>query len=338
MGGVTVVRFIVLFLFTMAIAFGCAFQGQSQPSLSLGLPIDCQLGNTCFILQYPDRDPSPKAIDYGCGRMTSDQHKGTDFAISDEHTMKAGVPVLAVAAGTVLRTRDGILDRRIVNNADLEAVQGSECGNGVVIDHGEGWETQYCHLRKDSVSVKQGDRVTAATPIGLVGESGAASFPHIHLSVRYQGEVIDPSVGVTTETGCDVKPNPLWAEELPYKPTGLIRSGIATQAPALDDLWEGNYRDEAIAANSDAMIFWVHVYGVLQGDQENLEIRDPQGNVWVENTRTINDSNRVWMTFVGKKTRQIPLKPGTWTGRYELSRDGQSIIQEQKKFQVVVAS
>ena len=56
---------------------------------------------------YSDRDPSPKAVDFGCGRQTYDGHKGTDFAIPDEKIMAKGVAVKAVAAGKVLRVRDG---------------------------------------------------------------------------------------------------------------------------------------------------------------------------------------------------------------------------------------
>ena len=62
------------------------------------------------------------------------------------------------------------------------------CGNGVVIRHADGWETQYCHLRRGSVQVAEGDRVEAGEPLGLVGMSGEANFPHVHLSVRRDGD------------------------------------------------------------------------------------------------------------------------------------------------------
>ncbi len=82
-------------------------------------PIDCQLGQDCFILLYPDRDPSPNAVDFGCGRQTYDDHKGTDFAIPDEQAMARGVSVVAAAPGKVLRVRDGVVDKRIQNEADI---------------------------------------------------------------------------------------------------------------------------------------------------------------------------------------------------------------------------
>lgn len=55
-----------------------------------GLPIDCSLGEDCFVMLYPDRDPGPEAVDFGCGRQTYDTHKGTDFAIRSEQQMAAG--------------------------------------------------------------------------------------------------------------------------------------------------------------------------------------------------------------------------------------------------------
>lgn len=330
------VRYIVLSICTLLLAVACVSQGLSNAGISLVLPIDCELGKSCFILQYPDRAPGPNAIDYGCGRMTYDNHKGTDFAIPDEFVMNQGVAVLAAADGTVLRTRDGILDKRIVNEADLDIVEGVNCGNGVVIDHGNGWQTQYCHLRQGSVQVKQGDRVEAGTPLGLVGTSGAASFPHVHLSVRHQGEIVDPSVGLTQEVGCDVELNPLWTKAIPYTPTGLIRAGVSSKPPDLDALWSGKYRQTTLDTTSEALIFWAHAYGVLQGDEETLEIRDPQGQVWVQNTQFLKEPNRVWLSFVGKRTDPTILTPGVWTGAYELKRKGKLLIREQKPFRVIL--
>lgn len=330
-------QFLVLCFATLAIAVGCAGLGISSPSISLGLPVDCQLGDRCFILQYPDRDPGPQEVDYGCGRMTYDTHKGTDFAISDEALMQQGVPVVSSAPGTVLRVRDGVVDRRVKTEQDEAALEGQECGNGLVIDHGNGWETQYCHLRQGSVAVQPQQTVQQGQKLGLVGTSGLASFPHVHLSVRYQGQVVDPAVGVTEQSGCQVKPNPLWAESLPYTPTGLIRSGIASKPPTLDDLWAGEYQSAQLSNRDRALVFWVHLYGVLEGDEESFEIRDPQGDILVANRQNSDRSNRVAMRFIGKQFDPGSIKPGRWTGIYELRRQGETIISVNQPFEVTVS-
>ncbi|MEG5138061.1 MULTISPECIES: M23 family metallopeptidase, partial [unclassified Microcoleus] len=149
-----------------------------KPSGQFGKPIACTLGKDCFIMHYFDRDPSPAAVDFGCGRQTYDGHDGIDFAIPDAKAMAKGVPVIASAAGKVLRVRDGVVDRRLQNQTDKANVAGTECGNGMVIDHGGGWEAQYCHLRQNSIVVKPGMQVQKGTVLGMVGNSGQASFPH----------------------------------------------------------------------------------------------------------------------------------------------------------------
>ncbi|MEM9137441.1 MAG: M23 family metallopeptidase [Cyanobacteria bacterium P01_F01_bin.42] len=329
-------RYLLLFLAALALAAGCAGMGASTPLISLELPVGCKLGNRCFILQYPDRDPGPGAVDYGCGRMTYDTHKGTDFAVSDEFLMAQGVSVIASAPGKVLRVRDGVADRLVKTQEDKATVEGSECGNGVVVDHGNGWETQYCHLRQGSVSVRPNQQVQAGERLGLVGASGLASFPHVHVTVRHQGKVVDPAVGVTEETGCKVSPKSLWAEDLPYKPTGLIRSGVSSKPPTIDGLWAGEFQPLQLSSRSEALVFWVHVYGLLEGDQESFEIRDPQGNVLIADERTSDRPNRVSMGFVGKRFEPGTISPGKWNGLYQLTRNEETLVSVSQSFEVTV--
>lgn len=298
-------------------------------------PIDCTLGEDCFILLYPDRDPSPQAVDFGCGRQTYDGHKGTDFAISDERVMAEGVAVTASAPGKVLRVRDGVADRRLTDLSQKQEVEGTECGNGIVIDHGNGWETQYCHLRNGSVVVRPGMDVDTGTVLGMVGASGAASFPHVHLSVRYQGQVVDPFVGPTAETGCNVSRTSLWDRPLNYVPTGAIRAGFASEPPKMDDLWEGRFSDTELAEDIPAILFWVHTYGVLEGDEMYFKLTAPNGQVIAENTQKIDDSSKTWMGYVGKRnTPERPIVPGVWKGEYRLIRGDKAIVDIDREIEV----
>ncbi|ABG51758.1 peptidase M23B [Trichodesmium erythraeum IMS101] len=298
------------------------------------LPIECKLDKDCFILLYSDRDPSPKELDFGCGRQTYDGHKGTDFAIPDEKIMAQGVAVTAVAPGKVLRTRDGIPDRRIIDTADRDAVKNIECGNGIVIDHGNGWEAQYCHLRNGSVVVKPGTVVKAGTQLGIVGTSGLSSFPHVHLSVRYQGEIVDPFVGVNVKSGCNVPRNSIWEEPLSYKPTGIIRSGFATVAPTMDDLWSGKFYDTVLAGNSAALIFWVQIYGVLPGDKEHYQLFAPNGEGVIDNKKEMKSAHKTWMGYVGKRNNSQSLPIGKWRGEYSLTRGDQVLVNITKEVQL----
>jgi murein DD-endopeptidase len=303
---------------------GDALTTKISSAPSFGLPIDCKLGQNCYVMHYVDRDPSKEIVDFGCGRQTYDGHSGTDFGIANLYQMAVGVPVIAVTDGKVLRVRDGVADRLITNQVDKETVQGTECGNGLVIDHGNGWSTQYCHLRQGSVVVKPGSPVQKGTVLGMVGSSGLASFPHVHLTVRYQNKVIDPFVGTNDRKSCSIARNPLWSMPLSYVPTGLVSAGFAAQPPTQLELWQGKYRESTLATNnSPALVFWVHSYGVLAGDTEKLQLINPQGEVVINQQKAISRSARSFVSYGGKRQ----LVAGKWHGKYQLFRNNQAMVQ-----------
>lgn len=107
---------------------------------------------------YVDSDPGQEAVDFNCGRQTNNGHDGTDFGIADLQAMWTGVPVIASAAGVILRVRDNIADHLVAEESDRIVIKNFECGNGLVIEHGNGWQSQYCHVRKGSLMVKPGER------------------------------------------------------------------------------------------------------------------------------------------------------------------------------------
>ena len=137
----------------------------------LSIPIACEVGRTCEVQHYVDRDPSPASSDYQCGSLTYDTHDGTDFRVPTMAAQKAGVDVVAAADGKVLRVRDGVEDVSM-SGRGRESVANTECGNGAVVDHGNGWEAQYCHMAKGSLAVKPGDRRHGLPP----GEDGRAGL------------------------------------------------------------------------------------------------------------------------------------------------------------------
>ena len=195
---------LAVFIIWLAPAQAGAFQ--------LALPVDCHLGDTCFIQHYPDHDPGPQARDFACGSLTYDGHDGTDFALPSLAAMQAGVAVLAAAPGVVGGTRDGRPDISVSDPA-APPLEGMDCGNGLAILHKGGFETQYCHLKQGSVRVKPGDRVETGAPLGEIGLSGNTEFPHLHLTLRRNGLEIDPAAPEAKtcgETGPD-----LWQADLP---------------------------------------------------------------------------------------------------------------------------
>jgi murein DD-endopeptidase MepM/ murein hydrolase activator NlpD len=65
-------------------------------------------------------------------------------------------------------------------------------GNVVVIRHFNGLETVYSHLSK--IRVVENQMVRAGTLIGLAGNTGRSTGPHLHFEVRYKGNAIDPEL------------------------------------------------------------------------------------------------------------------------------------------------
>ncbi|MDY7001773.1 MAG: M23 family metallopeptidase, partial [Thermodesulfobacteriota bacterium] len=115
--------------------------GREQANIVLEMPIACVMGKVCSIQNYVDRDPGPGYRDYTCGFLTYDGHKGTDFRVPGLTVMESGVRVLAAAPGIVRAVRDGMADVS-VKKIGKEAVKNREAGNAVVVNHGNGWETQ----------------------------------------------------------------------------------------------------------------------------------------------------------------------------------------------------
>lgn len=310
------------------------FGAEVSTSQHFALPIKCTLGNNCYIMHYVDRDLGDNEVDFGCGRQTYNKHDGTDFGIPDEMAMKQGVAVLAAADGVVLRTRDGVADKLIADQTQKSDVNNFKCGNGVLIDHGNDWQTQYCHMRNGTIKVKRGETVKKGTVLGMVGSSGLTSFPHVHFTVRHQGKVVDPFVGITSATGCHVSRNPLWEESPDYVPTGLISAGFAPKPPNETELWQGKYL--AIKANlSDvpSLVFWVHLFGVLQGDKEHFTLIAPDKKVVVDTEKTLTNNYRSWVSYAGKRnSSNNPLSKGTWRGIYQLKRGDRILINTERVF------
>jgi len=59
-----------------------------------------------------------------------------------------------------------------------------------VLDHGNGVESRYAHLKK--IDVKLGQRVEQGQVIGLVGSTGRSTGPHLHYEVLVEGKAVNP--------------------------------------------------------------------------------------------------------------------------------------------------
>jgi murein DD-endopeptidase MepM/ murein hydrolase activator NlpD len=103
------------------------------------------------------------------------------YKISMRHT---GHDISAPLGTDVFASGNGKVSR-VVNSRSRR-----DYGTFIEIDHGYGYKTFYAHL--DKVLVRPGQEVKRGDVIGLVGNTGASTAPHLHYEVRRNGRPVDP--------------------------------------------------------------------------------------------------------------------------------------------------
>lgn len=294
-----------------------------QPTLIL--PVRCAVPRSCVVQKLPDHGPGAARADYRCSALTTDAHSGTDFRVMSDPIFAAGVPVVAAAAGTVVRRRDGEPD---IDTRVRAFAPGRDAGNSVIIDHGDGWVTQYSHLRRGSIVVQPGERVAAGQAIGMVGLSGNTEYPHLHFDVRHRDLAVDPFDGQVTTAACASSPRGtgLWtrglAAVLEGATTTIIGGGLAS---GFGD--PGHPRSEGAGPSLTTklpLLLWSEASGVRRGDVLRFAITGPGGAVF-DARRTLEDDHLLWTSFGGRKPPPGGWAPGVVRGEITLWR-GNALI------------
>jgi murein DD-endopeptidase MepM/ murein hydrolase activator NlpD len=108
------------------------------------------------------------------GYRTDPFYKVTKFHEGIDFTAAVGTPIYV--------TGDGVVSEAEYNSGGY--------GNKITINHGYGYETVYAHLSK--IKVKKGQRVKRGEVIGLMGNTGKSTAPHLHYEVRKSGVPMNP--------------------------------------------------------------------------------------------------------------------------------------------------
>ena len=222
----------------------------------------------------------------------------------------------------MIALRDGMPD----TGAETPDMDGRDCGNGVVIRHGGGWETQYCHMKQGSLQVARGQRVAKGAVLGQIGLSGRTEFPHVHLSVRRDGAVVDPfAPGIGPITCTETPGSGLWQQVLPYQPGAILSLGFTAQPPSFAQVKDGLASPEALPGRAPALILWAQAFGGRAGDVLALRITGPDGQTVLAHDAQVERAQARFFRFAGKPLRGTAWPGGTYRGEVALRRDGETL-------------
>ena len=277
------------------------------------------------------------ARDYHCGFLTYPGHKGTDIRVTDYDEFVHGVAVTAAAAGRVRAIRDGMQDISI-RAPGAPSVEGKEAGNSVLLEHGDGWETQYGHMRRGSVKVRPGDQVERGDVLGVVGLSGQTEFPHLHFEVRRAGRVVDPFDGQEPVAACGAGGTPLWGSRtlraLEYQPSGVLDAGISGSEPVLANGELDRAKLQPLSKSAGAAIFWAQLYGLQQGDVQRIRFLGPGGKVIAEKNIPVTRNLAQSLAYIGASRKFFSWSTGTYRGEYALVRGSEKVVELSREFTV----
>ncbi len=294
------------------------------------LPIACTPGQDCVIQNYVDQDPGPGWQDYRCGNLSYDGHKGTDFRVRNLRDLARGVPVVAAADGVVKALRDGMADR--MGGAETQDMAGRDCGNGVILTHGNGWETQYCHVRNGSVLVERGQKVRQGETLALVGLSGRTEFPHVHFEVRWNEQVVDPFVASAPPQPCQPPQSAYWqadaAAQLPYRPVTLFGAGFTSSKPSLKAVEQGALNPQVQRSPKGPLILWTRLVGYRPEHELHMRIVDPHGQVLRDDRLDPVDRPKAqWLTWIGVRPGPDGWAPGSYVGEITVTQAGRVLAR-----------
>ncbi len=218
--------------------------------------------------------------DYNCSGRTYDwasgNHAGTDYVYwpygwrqMDEMNME----IVAAAEGTIINKRDGYNDHMCANN-------GNTNWNGVVLEHADGSETWYWHMKTGSLTTKEiGETVTAGEYLGAAGSSGSSNYPHLHFQVMDPNNaVIDPYAGPCNSMNGD---DSWWADQEDFLVPAVNR--VSTHSSLAEfyqcPVPEITYKQTDFS-NGDSIVFKIYFKDIENGDPVTHRVIQPNGTTY----------------------------------------------------------
>lgn len=264
------------------------------------------------IASFVDLDPSANLLDWNCGNRTYDGHNGTDIALwpfpwymMDNKMVK----VIAADDGVIVDKHDGEFDR--------ECYAPNVPANYVILQHSNGYQTIYYHLKTGTVTKKSiGATVNKGEIIGYVGSSGTSTGPHLHFTVLDEsGNVLDPYKG-----SCNNISKSLWKKQDPYWGKKIHKIMVTTvpsvypYCPNTEQINEFNTIPLGWSGH-----FMAFLSEVQAGDTLFLKIQRPNNSVW-QDFYYVMPADYILSYFFWYFTFDLNEPKGTWKWKVTLNK------------------
>ena len=278
-------------------------------AIELLFPVACHLMTDCWITDHVDLDQGlSRSEDYMCGDKASDNNKSTHISLANRKAASNIFPVMASANGTVIKAQN----------------VGGFCGEHVVIQHDDHWETSYCHLKEASVKIRKGQTVARGDVIGEIGLSGLTEWPHLSFAVTRNGMVFDPFSGRSTLEGCHTKSQPLWEGGFnpPYEPAHVTDIGFTVGRVAERDIALGNMPDiDRIDVKTPQLSVWAMLMNIKRNDQITMILENPDEKVINKIQISVEDDKNIFPIYFVTRRKDFLWPSGYYKGSVTITRD-----------------
>lgn len=268
------------------------------------------------INNFVDLDPAAGSVlDWNCGNRTYDGHRGIDinnwpfwWHMMDNDQVEA----IAAADGIIIAKVDGNPDH---NCSCIEP------WNVIMIEHEDGYQSWYAHLKSGSMTTKGvGASVSAGEFLGVVGSAGCSSNPHLHFEVRDPDfNFVEPYVGACN----NLATGSLWANQKPLRESTLNVLLTHSAPPNLPFCPEDEVTNfQNTFAPGQVSYFGAYFHDQEAGDVTSFQILDPDLSLYQSWMFTSpNTYNNSWWNW--NFTLPENAKVGAW--QFQATHNGEIV-------------
>ena len=225
------------------------------------------------ISNFVDQDPTAGLLDYYCDDRTYDGHFGTDI-----FTWPFPWYMVENDLGEVIAAESGVIVGKIDGNDDDHC----DCfgtWNAVYIQHVDGSESWYGHMKKGSLTTKGvGETVEKGEYLGVVASSGCSTNAHLHFEVYDgSGDLVDPYAGSCNSLNTES----WWADQHEFRESKIntLLTHNAIPIHGCPGTAEEPYMDDSYL-DGETVRTAAYYQDQQTGQTSNYRILQPDGTVW----------------------------------------------------------